>query len=70
MMKTVNKDFMNQEFAVTESGIVIVKKRIIAVKENILMNTANNVELIIPSKRIIRSSLTLQHLEGGNNYGK
>ena len=45
MMKTVNKDFMNQEFAVTESGIVIVKKRIIAVKENILMNTAKNVEL-------------------------
>ena len=69
-MKTINKDFMNREVSVTESGLVIVKKRIIAVNDNILMNTAQKVELIIPSKKIIRSSLTLQHLEGGNNYGK
>ena len=69
-MKIVNKDFMNQEVSVTEFGIVIVKKRIIAVNDDILMNTAQKVELIIPSKKIIRSSLILQHLEGGNNYGK
>lgn len=69
-MKTINKDFMNQEVSVTESGLAIVKKRIIAFNDNILMNTTKKVELIIPSKKIIRSSLTPQHLEGGNNYGK
>lgn len=39
-MKTINKDFMNQEVSVTESGLAIAKKRIIAVNDNILMNTA------------------------------